>query len=380
MYTFKRNEIVILLGAGASVDADIPHSTEMVNSVEALVTPGNTWADFYHLYYYVRSAIHYADGLKGKINDAVLYNIERLVDVLDELSKRDQHTLYPFVGAWNPKLLEVAGANFEDVQKLRKNIVEILRDEWVEIKDYETASYYQGLVEFQQEYQHPLRIFTLNYDLCVEKACDKILRRFPERGFENRLWDWRLFEDLPNDPKDIFLYKLHGSTDWKRNQDGTLTYTDSPSSISAAEVAIIFGTNYKLQYYDPFLFLIYEFRKWTLDSRLIIAIGYGFGDEHINAILSQALNNNTTRKLLSVTPVCTASGSSDKSSGQEVKRIEKLLQLNWSDTGQVNHRNCSAKDFMSNDLSIKQLASLFPDEEPELFPVNQRIEIGERDS
>ncbi|MBT9132249.1 MAG: hypothetical protein DDT33_00763 [Firmicutes bacterium] len=368
MYTFKRNEIVILLGAGASVDAGVPHSTEMVNRVEALVALGNTWADFYHLYYYVRSAIHYADGVKGKIGDAVLYNIERLVDVLDELSKRDEHTLYPFVGAWNLKLLEVAGANFEQVQRLRKNIVEILRAEWVEIEHYEKASYYKGLVEFRREYQHPLRIFTLNYDLCVEKACEKVLHKFPERGFENRLWDWRLFEDLPNDPKDIFLYKLHGSTDWKRNHDGTITYTDSPSSISSSEVAIIFGTSYKLQYDEPFLFLAYEFRKWTLDSKLIIAIGYGFGDEHINAILRQALNNNATTKLLSVTPLCAASGSSDSPNCPEVSRIEKLLQLNQPGTGQVDHQNYSAKDFMNSYLSIEQLASLFPDEEPELFP------------
>src|SRR5690606_5662821 len=94
-----------------------------------------------------------------------------------------------------------------------------------------------------------------------------------ERGFTpERTWDWRLFDEHPDDPKPIFLYKLHGSTDWKRDKSvsGGLTYSDSTSSITSDEVAIIFGTTFKLQYVDPFLFLAYEFRRWTLsEARLI---------------------------------------------------------------------------------------------------------------
>ena len=57
----------------------------------------------------------------------------------------------------------------------------------------------------------------------------------------------------------------------------------------------------KLQYVDPFLFLANEFRKWTLESKLIISIGYGFGDEHINGILGQALKKSREKA-----PLCQA--------------------------------------------------------------------------
>ena len=55
---------------------------------------------------------------------------------------------------------------------------------------------------------------------------------------------------------------------------------------------IIFGTRNKLQSYDPYLFCTYEFRDYTLKSKVIVVSGYGFGDEHINQIIGQAINSN----------------------------------------------------------------------------------------
>ena len=103
---FKRNEIILLLGAGASVEAGIPHSNDMVRRIEDAVSGEDpNWSCYQSLYRYIRSSVFYADGLEGVFGDAVPFNIERLVNVLDELQKKERHTLYPFVGAWNPKLL-----------------------------------------------------------------------------------------------------------------------------------------------------------------------------------------------------------------------------------------------------------------------------------
>ena len=54
----------------------------------------------------------FADGLEGIFDEKVPFNIERLVNVLEELQKKERHALYPFVGAWNPKLQELAGTKF----------------------------------------------------------------------------------------------------------------------------------------------------------------------------------------------------------------------------------------------------------------------------
>ena len=348
---FKRDEIILLLGAGASVEADIPDSSKMVQEIERLVSDdaNPAWSIFRDLYRYVRSSIFYTDGLDGIFGDKVLFNIERLVNVLDELSRKERHTLYPFVGAWNSKLRDVAGDKFEVVDNFRSAIIDILRNDWVALSEKEKAAYYQGLLQFQEEYKYPLRVFSLNYDLCVEETCgyDKV-----QRGFSGREWDWRLFDETSDDLLPLSLYKLHGSLDWSFNEDGRVTYSDSTASIGPGNMALIFGTSYKLQYVDPFLFLAYELRRWTLDAaRIIVCIGYGFNDDHINGILQQSLRQNLDRKLLAVV------GQGDADAKQ---RICKQLNI---DNNQIEAKGCGAKEFLNKHLTLDFLGGLFPQEE-----------------
>ena len=352
---FKRDEIILLLGAGASVEAGIPDSSKMVQEIERLVSDDDNrdWSGFRDLYRYVRSAIFYADGLDGIFGDKVPFNIERLVNVLDELSKKERHTLYPFVGAWNPKLQDVAGSNFEKVGTFRSKIIRILRERWVALPEREKAAYYQGLLQFQEEYEHPLRVFSLNYDLCVEETCgyDKV-----QRGFSGRAWDWRLFDETSGGPLPLLLYKLHGSLDWSFNEDGRVSYSDSPSHIDPENMALIFGTSYKLQYVDPFLFYAYELRRWTLDTaRIIVCIGYGFNDDHINGILQQSLRQDRNRKLLAV-----LRPDDEKFACKEKQRLVKQLT---AQEDQIISKACGAKKFLDKYLNLEFLGSLFPPEE-----------------
>ncbi|MGC2236543.1 MAG: SIR2 family protein [Pyrinomonadaceae bacterium] len=377
-----RNAIIFLLGAGASYDADIPISSAMITKLETLVSNKND-ADFgndYALYYYIRSAINYGNEIKKLKRDSqveTFYNIESLVVSLEELAKKDDHHLYPFIGAWSPKLSELTDKNFDNIKKFKDKIVSKVRD-WVEIKREEKTDYYKGLIGFHDDYEHPLRIFSLNYDLCVEIACNNLKGTYPERGFHPkrsvdgdtaRKWDWQLLDEnvVENESKSILLYKLHGSIDWKRHSDGQLTYEDSTANIAANETAIIFGTSYKLQYNDPFLYLFQEFRKWSLGAKLIIAIGYGFVDEHVNGILRQSLNSNPEMKLLWISPVFAPPNEIEEVQRQEIAKLEKSLSLNRQDGSQIIRWNFTAEEFMNNQLTIDKLETLFPQEE-ELFP------------
>ncbi len=346
---FKRDEVILLLGAGASVEAGLLDSSTMIDEIEKLISSDPAWMCYRELYRYVRSSIFFADGLDGVFDKNVPFNIERLVNVLDELLKKERHALYPFVGAWNPKLQEVAGDDFKNVRDFRNLIVKILRDEWVTLSETEKAGYYEGLLRFQRQYEHPLRVFSLNFDLCVEQSCEL---KNVQRGFDLRVWDWRMFDETLDDSHSLLLYKLHGSLDWYF-KDGQVLYSDAPTKIKADEIALIFGTSYKLQYVDPFLFFAYELRRWTLDSaRLIICIGYGFNDEHINGILGQALSRNNERKLLAVF------GPSDDCDTLNVK-IANLLGANPS---QMIVDNSGARQFLESGLRISRLAENFPAE------------------
>ena len=345
---FKKDEILVLLGAGASKQAGIPTSVDMINDIESLLA--TEWREYKGLYNYIKSAIFYADGVVGRF-DPSNYNIERLVNVLIELEKKEEHIIYPFIGNWNMKLTELAGVDFKKIGDFRKVIISKLQ-KWLSVDKYERAAYLQKLVGFKNEYNFPLRIFTLNYDLCIERNC--VNAATVVRGFnDDREWDWKLFEDNPNCPVDIYLYKLHGSIDWTTDETESLTYVDDFGKIEAGRLRLIFGTNYKMQYIDPFLFFVYEFRRYSLESKIILTIGYGFGDEHINGIIAQALKADGGRKLLCVAPF-------RESVTEERRRdsIREILQINRSD--QVSVERSGAKEFLESQISLERLRLLFP--------------------
>ena len=352
---FRRDEIVVLLGAGASVEAGIPDSHQMVSEIESRIDEGATrWREYKELYRLLRSSVYYGDGLKGVFGNDVSYNIERLVGVLDELRKREGHTLYPFVGSWSPKLREVAGMRFEKVDRFRNDIVRVLRERWLPLPDESAACYFSGLLKFQKQYEYPLRVFSLNYDLCVERACG---RDRVQRGFlKDQRWDWRRFDETSEDPKPLLLYKLHGSTDWMLNDDGSVICRDSSAAIDHGRAALIFGTAAKIQYTDPFLYLAYELRRWTLDTaRLIVTIGYGFQDDHINGILEQALRQDRARRLLAVVE------PAGKRIGEERRAlVERVLNAKG---GQIVVSPVGAKCFLEESFNLAMLARVFPGEE-----------------
>ncbi len=347
---FRKDEVIFLLGAGASVDAKIPASCGMIEKLEGLLKTEESWKEFVSLYNFVKSAIIYGDGIKGKFEYAS-FNIERLVNTLDELRKSDEHPLFPFIGSWNPKLPEVMENNLEKISSFRKKIVEQLSQHWVHSEYDELFQYFEGLSRFQKEYQYLLRVFTLNYDLCVEKSCKQA---GVERGFgEDKFWDWKKFENEDELKSNIFLYKLHGSIDWMRDE-GRLTYKDN--NIPSEQIEIIFGTTYKLQYIDPFLFFAYEFRKRLMtEVKLLICVGYGFSDEHINGIIAQSLNGNHSRKMLVITP------TKPDQDTESLQHIRSTLKLSCNDN--VFLWNLTAKDFFNDKLTVEELAKIFPNEE-----------------
>ena len=63
---FKKDEVIFLVGAGSSVDAGIPASCGMISALEELLKENPEWKEYASLYHFVKSAIIYADGIKGK--------------------------------------------------------------------------------------------------------------------------------------------------------------------------------------------------------------------------------------------------------------------------------------------------------------------------
>jgi len=351
MISFKENDIIFLLGAGASADAKIPISSEMVNKIENLLKNNSSWEKFKDLYFLIKSGINYSAGLSG---NKAIFNIETLLFVLEELVQKEKHLLYPFIGSWNIRFNEVIKDNFELIENFQKNIKGKLT-EWVTKDDYREADYFKYLKELKNDLTFFLRIFTLNYDKCIEENTNNKNFEFTcERGFEKDTRNWnhkRFTERVKDDEPDIYLYKLHGSIDWKREKSTSIVqYVDREPS----NPDLIFGTQNKLQYSDPYLFLFSEFRHYTLNAKLIICIGYSFSDEHINSLIEQALKQNNDIKLLSV--------MWDETNDISFLKKEILKKINLRDE-QIKIENIKAKDFFEKKLTRKYFSDLFPETE-----------------
>jgi hypothetical protein len=342
----KADSIIFLVGAGCSADAKIMTSGQMINEIERLIKNDESWKPYRQLYYYVKSAILYADGIQEIFENNI--NIERLVGVLRDLKKKERNPIYPFIGSWNEKLIELGGSGFNDIDKFDRLLSEKIVDFVTLHSDTTTrVAYYKRFYEFQTSIQFAIRVFSLNYDQCLEKA--RPINYELECGFgEDNEWQSERFGTHNQVHAGIFLYKLHGSIDWVRNADtGILKRFDSPQR----NAELIFGTDAKLQSVDPFLFNVYELRNYSLLCKMIVIIGYSFNDSHINGLLGQALRA-ADRKLLVV----------DTRENYLSDILEKL-SLDESFADRIEYKKMPAGQFLNEELTKEKMEALVPDED-----------------
>ena len=358
---FGRNKIIILLGAGASCDAQMFNSFQMISEIERKLD--DDWSLYKGLYNYIQSSHFHLERIKGVSAKEIIFNIENLVSLLETIIKIAAKDLdvYPFVGSWEKDLLSVTGNDFSQAENFKKKILGKLKDEWLSPANFKTTSaYYKKLKE--TGYTHPIKIFSLNYDMCVEEnlQSDSVTL---ERGFnDQKFWDYRQYDLNADDVSDFYLYKLHGSLDWIRDAEKRLTYVDLVQRTDPFKMEIIFGVQNKLQSYDPYLFYFYAFRESSFEAELIVTSGYGFMDKHINDNLTNAFRLDPQKQIL---VNIHEHGDID---GQKAKRtIAEKLQINER---QIEIKNCPAKDFFNNNLNVDYFSSLFPDEDSEeVLPV-----------
>lgn len=345
-------EVIFLLGAGASYEARIPVSRNMVEDVERFVLEKEDWKQFSNLYNYLKSSIQYGKGILGEFDYS--FNIEDLLIVLEALEQRDKNIMYPHIGNWNMKLVEVAGADFKNISNF-KRLIKSQISEWVKPKEgYEKANYYEGFINYQNNLAGTVKVFTLNYDLCFERTMAQYQEDLNvEVGFSNREWHYKNFDSLDSEHHGVHfaLYKLHGSINWKR-KNGKIIIEDDP----VRDAELIFGTPYKLTSTDPYFFYSTEFRKslLSLKTELVVCIGYSFYDDYLNKFISQAMIDDENLRVLVVT-YC-----SEDESSEEMDRITRKLKIS---SNRITLFTQGAKKFMEQYLTEDYLSSLYSSNE-----------------
>ena len=300
---------IILLGAGASVDAGVPAAIGMTEKMISHFKESGLVKELKVLTFIVGGLLFKA-GMHGE-NPSNGVNVEEVFSAIELLASRNNLEIFPFVGQWHPFIDELEKSqpksmgkfwqkrdiasqrNLTDlIQAIEESFQEALKPptgaifkttnkymlsllcRMVWIEDIRKVRYLFPLVNYASKYN--LTIATLNYDNTIELSAES--NRIPvNTGIDS----WIETGKYRKPDSGIELIKMHGSIDWKRSikaHDKTHFPQTSIVQVTNDEInrlrdawvksigfrsytpGIVFGAGNKLSAEGPFL-EFFEFSK-----------------------------------------------------------------------------------------------------------------------
>lgn len=147
-----------------------------------------------------------------------------------------------------------------------------------------------------------LNIITTNYDRLAEYACD-IEGYYHYSGFTSGLLRTKANKDYLKIKRKVNIWKVHGSLDWFRKENGDLIGLSNLESYPASllpEIVTPGIEKYSKTHLEPYRTIIHEADNALETSNSYICIGYGFNDNHIQEkLVNKCVHGNA--KLLILT-------------------------------------------------------------------------------
>lgn len=327
---------VLLLGAGASIDAGLPSAFQLTQRVYEELAAGRR--SNAHLFGYVIAKLLVRQSRLG-LSPFRPINVEEVYDTLKRFLSRDTDALGEFVYSWDPitlpsgesfdarafaqnvgsafsirsgldrahirgdtRLLQDAGeqiARAIDPLPRQRDIVQSMRpylDTLVKCLSTENRAnpYLDKLTKFSAEKASALA--TLNYDTTIEESYS---RKRIQYDYGLSRWNNRKYVRFTGQsPK---LIKLHGSIDWYEQGDDVIIRPEKGQSYYRR--ALIFGgQSDKLVPNGPYLQLRHEFQRLLRATNVLGIIGYSFQDTHLNALIRAWASSRIKAKMVIMDP------------------------------------------------------------------------------
>ena len=144
--------------------------------------------------------------------------------------------------------------------------------------------------------QHPVEVFTVNYDILIELALER--ERVPVfDGFVGsyqpffhpdslRHKEWAPGENYTR------LWKMHGSVTWRKETIGGRVRVVRGSPDQSGEMILPSFQKYDESRQQPYASFTDRLSRFLeTDDALLVVCGFGFGDQHINNLIFEALEN-----------------------------------------------------------------------------------------
>jgi hypothetical protein len=150
------------------------------------------------------------------------------------------------------------------------------------------------------DYNLPIELFTVNYDLLLETALDRLGVPYFDgfvgtvrAGFHTELVEGRAGSDREWMPAFFMrLWKLHGSVNWAWDKNRQIIRLGQP--VPEGDAAAIFpsDTKYEESRRVPFVVLQDRFRRALHEPETFVLIsGYSFSDAHLNDMIFDAASH-----------------------------------------------------------------------------------------
>lgn len=344
-----RNRRLILLGAGASVEAGVPSSRAMTAKLLDIVRGRD--AVLHRALTFVTGGLQFQAGLVGG-DPLVAPDVELVFATVSTLSRRSTSELAPFVSAWHEGLLAIEDSDFAfrlDLTELKAALARFVDARTVQssprrnvaiqelaeriscigaqssgslvfsrleremLRGLRTAcsvdrsgvGYLAPLIDLARKQVSGLVIATLNYDQSIE-MCSEGLGCEVDTGIRS----WQNEVRLESREGAILLLKLHGSLKWvleenlKRpgNLPDVVVRAERDGDPDDLPRALVFGAGNKLRADGPFLDLLDALGRELTRANEVIIVGYSFRDDHVNAKLRAWFNGMPGRIVVVIDP------------------------------------------------------------------------------
>ena len=308
VYGEKYSNIVFLAGAGASVTHDLnPKYGKTVKMIANDIFLKLRDEDELYTLQELARQCRYKD---GNILDEGEFDTPRLDDgfnLEDFLSTLFHYRPY------------VPDTDKEKFNNSIKKILELIKENTnysYDSKELNHGKLLNFLSSLSVKDGNKFSVITTNYDVLIEEAAADnnfvIFDGFnfiPRPKFDSNMFEWNLVKEVQNintreveyKEKTFNLVKIHGSLTWEKQDDGTILRKEKDSIRDTDKMVMVFPSSDKFaqSYQEPYFELFTKFQDLIKrPNTLLISSGFSFADAHISKMVTQALKNNTSLKLL----------------------------------------------------------------------------------
>lgn len=302
---------LILLGAGASVEAGMPTAASAPNEIRKFIENcGNDSVRFEGGSEAIRVLDYITTQLSARHRSL---DIEEIFRCIDALYYRNESSLSPFVDRFDPFINTIDGdfdhpkyrtgwltspqefPTYGAFHSLKFHILTVLDAlTWPKPDGHKRLDYLRPLIRHAAK--RNTWLVTLNYDPFIERTSQQ--EKLPAcLGVET----WHNMNNLTWDTKCLNLIKLHGSFDWYTDFNGFKYNEDfasfPPIRPSIFDPMILYGNQAKFYHYGPFPDLFMAFKAALRNASRVSVIGFSFCDDHVTECLYQWLRDDPSKSI-----------------------------------------------------------------------------------